>query len=1254
MEADLRFVRLNRKIIRDSNIPQDGENKSKEHFYATDYFDILKIEKRELTDNFTSIMGIWPDQELDIADIAAQSYSLYCSSDMLEKENEYEVFGNPFDVSEEKRGMPFLSIIQVHITPEIIVHALPEYTADIFLDAIYCDLLDIIGGFFKADQEQIFVARIYKMLSAGDFAVVVRSFDADTSFQISTLLRLRTAKMEERLGTFQLTLYKTYTLLTLTNSAGQSQKKVLNDNGSSVVEHENADLSHERAGEESQDKKGCFVLRCCYSNRYWSNKTEIDRFFKGKNLFEDHKLYGLNGRYDFCVYLSTEEFLDLFEDISEYKESGSMREPDYSIDVDKTNISITEYIRYLLGKHYLSYINERYLVESGTSANVISFKNKVSDIIKITANPIRNRGDFLDEKITKMYERVIRKYTVIRREIEDIKCYRKNLKHYVNLAEKLICLCFGINGFADTRIYAAVLLEQLDAIIDSMEIYIAMMQLENESVYLLNLLEGHIRESVCALDRYAQYIRNNNLQSLQTPNYNIESNTSVEKLLIGYSEFLKTFIDFYQKEQTEVIDQKKNIPHQFLPVVVPVLERRDVSVEILFPEGMMQNWRREKELREKLAEQRVKNTPSMQKRDRYCMVISIPTLTELGYVSTMVASLFHEVAHQFRYESRKERNDAVLVYVIESIMNILTREVQRGLQQQQKCMDARNQFEKLLQRPLAEAYLEKFCMNEEGEIAYEFQNVPFYNFLYCLRQDVAEKLSYWAYADEIQLVVEDFVKTLYQYYHEENSTCKEAILLLDEYMDDMLKIVNSESSESEKEKSITEKRENIIRCAYGMSWECARQNVRGHEQLWDKSKFSEWVVSGEDIKYELKWKQTFGRQDAESNQSLAVIWNAFFKFSTWIYDTIAGDTRKLSSKSRDDFLRLSYKKACSCWAEDGVRSIRNDLLQDPNSNLEALGRGLGIDCENDANFSVYKKVLESAIEPKLSDMIEMITWHIHEYREETADLFMCNAMSLTPFGYLYLLSINWPDNPTLPREYFNRSMNVLLMQWCLNDQKEPEYAKYRSVIVGVMEELKEALDKLQRSYQYDRNTFDKIQEEISELSFCWDKEDEDEVLVILDKLETLMRICEDMKESIDVQSKDRTTDNKTKESMKGDVRLLTSFVIMLEIISQLVEHSEDQIDCLLNSGELLEDYKKGVEVLHDLNEKMYNNEDCHIKKIGNFCREISGLLNRPCLRVDSAQEYARLNQLSIEFLLDMYYNNKRRIAQETGGDSYGC
>ena len=68
----------------------------------------------------------------------------------------------------------------------------------------------------------------------------------------------------------------------------------------------------------------------------------------------------------------------------------------------------------------------------------------------------------------------------------------------------------------------------------------------------------------------------------------------MEKVLIGYSEFLNVFIEYYQKSAFSKMGEGSSIEHQYLPIVVPALSKRDVAVEIMFREGVCYDWDWEK------------------------------------------------------------------------------------------------------------------------------------------------------------------------------------------------------------------------------------------------------------------------------------------------------------------------------------------------------------------------------------------------------------------------------------------------------------------------------------------------------------------------------------------------------------------------------------------------------------------------------------------------------------------------------------
>lgn len=1198
MKADIRVIQLMRKVIRRQSEMTDMDEREQSDYFATDYFDVMKVEKKELSSPLNSIMGIWSDEKIDISDIAAQSYSLYCSKEMMKFEKKEQKCGDPFERKNE--GMQFLSIIQVHITPEVMAKALPDKTAEEVMDAVYKDLHGAIREFIDTYMREQFIFRIYKMLSAGDFAVVLCSAGAETSFKLSSLLRRRVIAGS---GEKKIVLYKTYTILAIGNNIIRQEIKGLEGD---------TNLS-----QEEPMRKGRFVLRCSYSNLYWSNKEKADAYLNGEDIFSGIQLYGLNGRYDFSVRITEKQFLELFHDIKTYKVTGMRLLRDKGAGMGKTNIAsskdgIVKYFKFLMENGYLSYINERYLVAKDENSEELNLllENRERESIYTTSNELGK--EFLDCIICKKYELVMQKYQSVCEKVERIKDYRRNMRQYMYLIDKLLKLCYGINGYSDTRINAAVLLEQLDVILDSIHVYVKMYNnATEEKEEILYLLEEYIRESVCALDSYAQYLRNNNLQSLQIPNYNIESNMSMEKLLIGYSELLKVFTDFYQSWKTDRVGIVKSC--EYLPIVIPVLSKRDVSVETLFHKGVMNDWEYEKKIRSEL------NNDS----DRCCMVISVPTLIELGNVQTMITSLFHEVAHQFRYETRKERNDALLKYIIHTFMRDLINKLMHKLENDIGLRDWNKSAVRRLEMCLVNTYMEMNYMNEKGELQYSFQEAPLSSFQCCFERDLCAVFGGWEINEDIKPVCSAFLKEIMCYYQPFNSRCQEAIGILNELIKKLDSLDYSEDTD-----------EQVVKCAYCLSWECACQNVNyAVEPIWGED-LRKWIEDENEIKYREMWDEVFKEVESGKKSEFEMIWDNFLRFSHWIYENygVFSESKKIKTEKKIDFLKRAYQKMCREWTEE---ETQNDLTVDFNCSLSFLGRALGIDCNTEENYKVFVEQMSFIVNSYFGYFVEMTEWRIGKYREETADMFMCNAMKLTPFGYMHMLAIGWPSNQELPAGYFSRSQNILLLQWCLSEEGRLSKRKFMELCLELTRELECAIGMTAQSL-IDLGA--KL-ESLQNINTLLESEDENQERYILNRIENLNSYCDKVE--------DKTSELKD-SSIKTELDNLRFYGIMAHVLGQLVDLGEAQINYLNDFEELRDDYIRGITELKELNEAMSIDKNPWVRKLGEFCERISICQNKPYLLKMPDKE--NINASSIEFLLNMYYVNKRRIAQQIGGE----
>lgn len=297
MNTEIRIIHLCRGTIVE-------KQKGKAYFFATDYFDTLIAEEKKLSDTFCSIMNL--DTDTGNGEItSAQSYTLYFSDKMYEKYEKKEQQKHKASPFENGKNLNFLSIIQVHITPEVLRRmeykngSLCKEENDIVLESYLDDLYNILDTYCKNNEENNFVFRIYQVLSAGDFAVVVKSQYPETSFEISTEIRRRVAgKIGENgeIGASTWALYKTYTLLTMEHNL-TDVKQLVNRNGN----------------------KGRFVIRGCYSCHYWACQREVEEFMRCNSLKIPADIAGLNGRYDFSIELQEESFYHIYEEVINYK-----------------------------------------------------------------------------------------------------------------------------------------------------------------------------------------------------------------------------------------------------------------------------------------------------------------------------------------------------------------------------------------------------------------------------------------------------------------------------------------------------------------------------------------------------------------------------------------------------------------------------------------------------------------------------------------------------------------------------------------------------------------------------------------------------------------------------------------------------------------------------------------------------------------------------------------------------------------------
>lgn len=990
MSADIRLVTLKRKAINNSREINYKNDLRDNEAFSMDYFDIIDVKCFSSSDSLENIMDVGNIGSESYDDVSMQSYPLYCSEETLKKYKDDIGYGNPFSCVEKGNIMPYLSIIQVHITPEILARIkVTGYSAVDLITRFSDDIHLILKDFMSVNKSNI-IFRVYQSLAAGDFAVVVRSEFPDTSFHISTLLRKRTIKKQNK-SAVQLVLYKTYTMLSICNN------DCIKDNAKSFNNNR-------------------FVIRCCFANKYWSEKNQIDNTLNGIwNPEKISSLRSLNGRYDFSVELTEQEFCRFLPVIGFYKGFAFGNNEKIKLDLkrkinEKKLFDIVDYLCFLIENGYLSYVNERYLLQNKSiSVTDNSYSN-------IEIEPLMEKDEkFLAQVNEEKYYDLRDKSKTLQKKIRMINCFRKGLNYYFSLLQKLVYLCQTINGLSDTRIYSTILLQQLECVLDGINEYIRVMEMTGDS-NILDGMEAYLRKSVCALDSFAQYIRNNNLQSLQTPNYCLQSNASMEKLLIGYGEFLSELIEGYG--QSFFVKKIGDISSGFLPVLIPALQDGEMSIEVMFSDIYLYSESKQKKL----------------------MVVNCSTLQELTDVPDMIAAFFHEIAHQFRYENRKDRNNVLVHYCTYVAFWPLVKRVSKELLHEVKGLNQCKEIEDLLLKAVDVSFAkiwDKYLKSRESEKYEEKALSVFQLYLEDMMALLWSDDNVW---DTWLISRDNFLENLRVqnaagfFLNLEDITVQQAISIL----------INTEKTYKENTHEELKTYMNKAQNAACFLWKliCIDKNPEERESDWEEMDFNENLVQCIELgqKYEkdihyLEMIHLAGRRLAKK-----------------------GNKYSLINDARTEFLENLYNEMITGWKVH----IGNPVLR-------GGGRFLGIDEEEEENKKEFIELICSKMFELHDTVIENINYAIAIYREETSDIYMCTMLELTPFGYLNFMAYNVPTKlgVNVYEEYILRFLTVILSVWETEDSDENMYKHCHSIEKSIQENLKLLLEFYQKEITYE-------------------------------------------------------------------------------------------------------------------------------------------------------------------------------------------
>lgn len=1024
-DPELYLIKLFRKAIHEpaqgeaSGITSKGMNDQAPQFLAMDYFDALIPQKIEIDQDINMFMDIYasPDKGGYKYDVAMQSIPIYCSAEDIENhkspvplksdngDTSVFIYDNPF---KQDVNYPYLSLIQVYIAPEIMARIEPneleydeqnntvekEITRSI-VDQFYEDIHRIIESYvYKHYSRDRFKCRVYRAMSAGDFTVAVSSERPETSFLLATLLRMRGCKYEdESKNKRRYVFYKTYTLLSCNNQLIECDQNDADQQTGSIMPENSNDLEVKEASSDSRNTledisyNGRFILRATFSSKYWADEAISDNC--------THEYARLSGRYDFSVELSETGFRYVSKVLCDYKLGGEYsrkwEEPKGEEEQKLKELLKGEYdtciklCRYIFGRH-LAYINERYIFKC-SRMDILSQPETADSSIRLKETTAS--CGFITKRNADVIISVEEKLDRIYTEIMSLDTNRRNILYHLNLLRRMLSLCQSINGLSDTRIYSSILIHHIDVVLDGVEdFYYALLRESN--INLIPIMEHAIVEAVNALNTYSKMIRDNNLQSLQTPNYNLESSVGVEKILVGYGELLNSLFEWYGR--TKVCEEIYGLRQRYIPFMIPGEQAESLNTKVLF-----------KEVAAEMSGSKL-------------MVVWSSAFSDLTNFGGTVGVLFHEVAHNLRYKGRFARNQIILRYCTHLICDQIAASFIDSLEQNIPELMKSVGLTRIVRDSLYETYY---------QVIYKERDIPF----------LVRDFSYAAVLDYIRNEYDKFVETISQ----SNAVDKfvyRSVSLSPEKRSPERKVALDKVNELRKE--LARYRNHSFRRAssFGNKYE-----VDGpmSQLLQDAIEaLQKYIVAHENEDYVYKGdvsaKMIFNslidnkKVDGEFERSLPQ-YGLVDRFFRVLAEYLEINSRKCERSEKADKQEIAAE----------IRTIRRYLT-----------RGSKDDSVKAPILASYFS--PHIIKTQLGSL-DMMEQAAVMYSEVASDLFMYNLVGMTPFGYFSFLSEYVPTDARTAHTYSRRFCTVMYAVFSKQAQEHKKAADRRRYWQGFIERL---------------------------------------------------------------------------------------------------------------------------------------------------------------------------------------------------------
>lgn len=1157
-------------LYRCSSAENNEAAKEVDHF-VTDYFDGIKVEKLNLENtSLSECMGIKRDVNSTKKGISHQRYCLFSEND----ENE--------DIFQVSADLPLLTVIQIFINHDV-------YQAESFDDGneISCTKCmerakNCIEGKYKGNSRVKW--EMYRLLTAGDFAVIVRSSSIHNAYDISTLLR---------------------SIRLVIDDSGDEKSPFYSYSISGVLDGKIGaqDIYKQIQWNQHLNDQDEVIVRTEFSQSFWGKcddnvEEEKQQFLKaGQRLF---------GRYDHQIIYKPEEFQELYPYIRNYK-FGDIDISDHSEDSlgsEKVKILVR-----MIKHGFIAQINEKIFLKYTCDPLLSGSTAEKWRVI------CKKEWKFLYESNKCKIQMLKDEALDIEKDVEVFYPSARNLKEYMRLMGRLCRILFEINQMHELRISVANLLNQLEVLLCSFRNYLdSTKQWDRKSV--ADSIEGYLLQGIGSLEIFTRYIRNVNLQTLQTPNYDLQTNVCVEKVLLAYSQFLR----FFMSGPNQVYC-RSNILY---PIIVPNMDKRDLSVSVLFDDDLPDSTREKEKL----------------------MVVNSPTFLGLCETCFLMPTVFHEIAHQFRYEERAVRNKCLEKCILKSFITSIVEKLVNG-QYKLGMFHEEPYFllidavydelsGKLMEPKIMEKGLQTFRMQFQDALQGYVEAVVnegsspdalIKNYIFRTKGDVQkfddtlqqmlsnmkrilEELEQKNTEEEARNLVQELKRFLYEYKNIQEDQILDA--LEKSAGDPDISTDISDFVKKMREKKRTLESHGLMEKGKAISVLWKGISGRMKEQRYGKKvetllrQYQDVLLGYMDCQDKLNGSMILSETESDFQ-------NIYRSMCRIIYEKLIKKLEELREERQEEI----------CWPATYISAIQLEQIR-----IRIKSEGMeGLEDRIRSILTMYRD----------NHAREFVDTFIERYREVTSDLFMCAIIGLDMFGYLVVAAQSFNFMGDSRDELYNRVFEVLQCLYYKDGLVEPEGNALDKALVdklaGETQKLYLALQNQEDDKGGDgRIRFRKI--EYQEPEIDWKDPDIQSILDFLDGI-----LDEKCTEDTDISS--GQGQGSAEEETCG-VRIPSTRKWIVRIYRQIAYIVYNLLEARLMNETIGE-----KEIWHDIvGESSYCRKEAELQSLlknsngQKLCQNISEILNSP------AGHFIQKKELALEevrFILKNYEDDCRYI-----------